>query len=584
MAFPSQWMDQLLAKNDIVDVVSSYVELKPKGRKLWACCPLHGEKTPSFAVTPEKGLFYCFGCHAGGSVIQFIMSMERLDFPETVKFLAERAHMELPEEQNDRELQQQKNKRRRLEECNRLAARYFCEQLLGEKGQLGRAYALKRKMDKSILLRFGIGYAPEGWDNLLKHLTQAGYKPQELVEAGLAVENPQSGRIYDAYRNRLIFPIQGISGQVLGFGGRVLDDSKPKYINTGDTPLYNKRANLYGLHLLKSDKLHDIIMVEGYMDVIGLYQAGVENAVASLGTALTEQQARLLKRYVSQVYIAYDGDAAGQNATLRGLEILSAQGLSVRVIVFPNGMDPDEFAHAYGKAGFDRLKAEAMTLSSFKLSSMAKAYDLKDENQKERYSLEACRYIAGLQPIEQPRYYQELSERTGYAPGLLQRQGSSFVQGSSSSLLKTPAPRPLTRKRTKQEESARQVLERTLLQCALLSRKAYLLLQQQQAGALLEEEAFKGLFEALSDPHFHLGSYVAQQQREQAELLSTLLKGEESITEPEKAAEECLKRIQKKNNEEKLLLLQQRLAAEELPVEERNKLLQQITQLIRTNK
>lgn len=266
-------------------------------------------------------------------------------------------------------------------------------------------------MNKEILLRFGIGYAPESWDLLKNHLMQAGYSQKELEDAGLLVLNREKGRSYDVYRNRLIFPIQGIDGQVLGFGGRVLDDSKPKYLNTGDTLLYNKRNNLYGLHLLKGEKLSDIVMVEGYMDVIGLYKAGVRNAVASLGTALTVQQARLLKRYVQQVYIAYDGDSAGQHATIRGLDILSGEGLSVKVIVFPDDLDPDEFAGRYGREGFERLKSSALTLSAFKLDSMAGGRDMGNEDQREQYAKEACAYVASLQPLEQERYYRYVAEK-----------------------------------------------------------------------------------------------------------------------------------------------------------------------------
>ena len=426
MAYPDHWMNELLGKNDIVTVVSSYTELKPKGRRLWGLCPVHGEKTASFSVSPDKQLYYCFGCHIGGSVIQFIMDVEHMTFHEAVEHLAARAGLAMPKEVNDAAMMQERAKRERLAEACQLAARFFMETLLGEDGVAGRAYLKKRGISSDAVVRFGIGYAPGDWESLKKHLGERGFSPEELVEAGLLVKNADTGRTYDAYRGRVIFPIIAANGRVIGFGARVLNnEDKPKYINTGDTLLYNKRNNLYGLNLQKSGKLADLVMVEGYTDVIGLYEAGVTNAVASLGTALTQQQARLLKRYVGSVYIAYDGDAAGQNATIRGLDILMQEGLNVSVIVFPNGQDPDEFVRENGKEGFDRLKEEALSLNAFKLVALLRNYDLEKENEREQYAMEACRFIGTLTPVERERHYQQLSKQTGYSMDTLRAQGAS---------------------------------------------------------------------------------------------------------------------------------------------------------------
>ena len=580
MAFSQEWMDELLSKNEITEVISSYVALKPKGRKLWACCPLHGEKTPSFSVSPDKQLFYCFGCHAGGSVIQFIMDMEHLTFIEAVKLLAERAHMELPEEKNDRELMRQRAYRERLYAVNKAAARFYCEQFLGPNGQPGRDYAQKRGLVKDIILRFGIGYAPEGWDNLKKHLEAQGYSEKELLDAGLLVKNPTSGRVYDAYRNRLIYPILGVGGQVLGFGGRVLDDSKPKYINTGDTPIYNKRNNLYGLYLQKGAKLSDLIMVEGYMDVIGLYKAGVTNAVASLGTALTEQQARLLKRYVDTVYIAYDGDAAGQNATIRGLEILTHEGLSVRVIVFPDDLDPDEYVQIYGKAGFDALKANAYALNAFKLEAMARSFDLADENGREQFAVKACAFVGTLQPVEQERYYKLIAQKTGYEIESLREQGK-LGEGYAS--------KPVTFKRGTyrrpggREEDQKELLLRSMLTCAVKDKGAYRALKSAGAEEILEG-AYQSLFQALDTPGFSFAAYVAAQERQEAEKLSALIRDEQNMVEPEKTALDCLKRLRQLEQEDRLNELQHRLKRTDLSEGERAALLKQITELIRAKK
>ncbi|MBQ7277851.1 MAG: DNA primase [Clostridia bacterium] len=576
MAFSQEWMDELLSKNEITEVISSYVALKPKGRKLWACCPLHGEKTPSFSVSPDKQLFYCFGCHAGGTVIQFIMDMEHLSFIEAVKLLAERAHMELPEERNDRELSRQRAYRERLYEVNRAAARFYCEQLLGEKGQPGRDYAQKRGLVKDIILRFGIGYAPEGWDNLMQHMEKQGFLEKELLDAGLLVKNPNSGRVYDAYRNRLMYPIQGVGGQVLGFGGRVLDDSKPKYINTGDTPIYNKRNNLYGLHLQKGSKLTDLIMVEGYMDVIGLYKAGVTNAVASLGTALTEQQARLLKRYVDTVYIAYDGDAAGQNATIRGLEILSQQGLSVRVIVFPDDLDPDEYVQIYGKEGFDNLKQNAFTLNAFKIETLAREQDLDTEDGREQFALKACAFVGTLQPVEQERYFKLIAQKTGYELESIREQGRRD---------RTEGQQPqrffrTTYRKPQQEEDAKQKYLRTMLTCALKDRRAHAALAQAGVEDVLEG-VYAEVFLAMAQPNFQFPAYVAAQDRENAQLLTALIRQEQDMVEPEKTALDCLHRLRQLNREQQRLELQQQLTRTDITEAERSAILKQITELIR---
>ena len=573
-------MDELLSKNEITEVISSYVALKPKGRKLWACCPLHGEKTPSFSVSPDKQLFYCFGCHAGGTVIQFIMDMEHLTFIEAVKLLAERAHMELPEERNDRELQRLRAYRERLYAANKAAARFYCEQLLGPDGQPGRDYAQKRGLVKDIILRFGIGYAPEGWDNLMRHLEGQGFSEKELLDAGLLVKNPTSGRVYDAYRNRLIYPIQGINGQVLGFGGRVLDDSKPKYINTGDTPVYNKRNNLYGLYMQKGAKLADLIMVEGYMDVIGLYKAGVTNAVASLGTALTEQQARLLKRYVDTVYIAYDGDAAGQNATIRGLEILSHEGLAVRVIVFPDDLDPDEYVQIYGKSGFDALKSNAYTLNAFKLEAMARAYDLNDENGREQFALKACAFAGTLQPVEQERYYKLIAQKTGYEIDSLREQGK---RGEGYSQKPMVFRRGTYLRPSAQEEDQKELLLRTMLTSAVKDKNALAALKAAGAEEVLSEP-YGSLFRALDQPGFSFAAYVGAQERQEAEKLTALIRDEQNMVEPEKTAMDCLKRLQQLEQEEKLSELQRELKRTDLGEGERAALLKQIADMIRAKR
>ncbi len=585
MAFPSAWLDELLHKNDIVSVVSEYVELKPKGRKLWACCPLHGEKTPSFSVSPDKQLFYCFGCHAGGTVIQFVMDMERLTFYEAVQQLANRVGMELPNEINDREMQRQRAYKKRIIEANTEAARYYSRCFLNPAtGKDAQAYAAKRGLNAEIVTRFGIGYAPDTWDSLLKLLKSKGYSEKELVDAGLLVHNTERNTVYDAFRGRLIFPILSVNGQVLGFGARVMGDEKPKYINTGDTPVYNKRNNLYGLYLHKNEKLDDLIMVEGYMDVIGLYKAGVKNAVASLGTALTQQQARLLKRYVEKVFIAYDGDAAGQNAMVRGLDILKAEGLEVRVITFPDDLDPDEYVQIYGKEGFDRLKENALSLNAFKLETMAKGYDLNDENGRERYAKAACAFVAGLQPIEQERYYRLIAKKTGYPLEALE------AQGVRSGGLQIGEPKTQIRggfrRRIDTNEDPRDVIERTLILACLHDSAALKYAANEHADVLIKNDTYRAMFRTMCEQGnaFSPAKYIGELPEKEAETASSVLKEEDAMENASETATDCIRRMKRENESDEIAGLQAKLNKPDLTAEERNAVLKEITERIRANK
>lgn len=583
MAFPDAWLDELLAKNDIVSVVSPYVELRPKGRRLWGLCPLHGEKTPSFSVSPDKQMFYCFGCHAGGTAIQFIMQMERLSFVEAVKLLAARAGMELPDDAGDAALQRERAYKERLYAACRKAARFYMETLLGPDGAPGRAYLARRGLTSEAVKRFGIGFAPASWDALKNRLTAEGFTQQELLDAGLLVHNTEKNSVYDAYRNRVIFPIIGTGGRVLGFGARVLGDEKPKYINTGDTPIYNKRNNLYGLYLQKGRGSGELVMVEGYMDVIGLFEAGVTNAVASLGTALTVQQARLLKRFVPLVYIAYDGDAAGQQATLRGLDILSREGLDVRVIVFPDGLDPDEFVRARGREAFEALKDQALSLNAFKLESMAQGYRLTDENDRERYAKEACRFIASLEPVEQGRYYVQLAKKTGYPVEALK------AQGASAGPLEAAPPRRMgagRRASATAEEDARTRAENALLQAMAQSREATLAAVEDGAVELLPGGARSRMAAEIiaayaADAAPNCARIIAAMPEDEAGQLAGVFREDAAAADPVRVVRDCARRIRRFECKQQIDALTQRLSGGMLPAAEREALMQQIQQLTR---
>lgn len=583
MAFPDAWLDELLAKNDIVSVVSSYVELRPKGRRLWGLCPLHGEKTPSFSVSPDKQMFYCFGCHAGGTVIQFIMQMERLSFVEAVKLLANRAGMELPENADDTAMQRERAYKERLYAACKAAARFYMETLLGPDGAPGRAYLAGRGLTSESVKRFGIGYAPAAWDALKTHLLAAGFTQQELLDAGLLVHNTEKNSVYDAYRNRVIFPIIGAAGRVLGFGARVLNDDKPKYINTGDTPIYNKRNNLYGLYLQKGRRCADLVMVEGYTDVIGLFEAGITNAVASLGTALTVQQARLLKRYTQLVYIAYDGDAAGQNATIRGLDILSHEGIDVRVIVFPDAQDPDEFIRTHGQEAFDALKDHALSLNAFKLESMARGYRLTDENDRERYAKEACRFIASLQPVEQGRYYAQLAKKTGYPVEALQAQGAAGSPLETAPVRRSPGIR---RTAAPAEEDARTRAENALLLAMAQSREATLAAVSDGAAELFSDDARSLLAAEIiaayaADTAPNCARIIAAMPEELAGRLAGVFREDAVAKDPLRVVRDCAAAIRRFDRRRQIDAMTLELTDSTLPANERQALMEQIQHLTR---
>ena len=417
MAFPQSFMDELIARNDIVDVVGGYVSLQAKSGSYWGCCPFHNEKTPSFHVLPDKQFYHCFGCKKGGGVINFIMDIENLSFPDAVRFLAKRANMEVPAEERDGSEQL----RRRILELNRDAARFYYETLQGDEGAAVRVYLNKRQIRRAVAVRFGMGAAPDSWDALLRAMTDKGYTKSELISAGLAVQN-KNGHLYDKCRNRLMLPVVDVRGDVVGFGSRVLDKSEPKYMNTPETIVYSKRRVLYGLNLAKKTKRPNIILCEGNLDVVTLHQAGFDNAVASMGTALTQEQIRLLGRYTKELVLCYDNDNAGQLATQRALELLNNSEFTVMVLRLPNRMvngqpqkqDADDFIKAYGPDAFERLLSGSENGIEFRMAQIAGKYDLTDDQQRIAYAAEISAELAGLEnAVEREIYTVRAAETAG---------------------------------------------------------------------------------------------------------------------------------------------------------------------------
>ena len=405
MAFPEAFLDELIARNPIEDVVSQYVNLKRSGSNLFGLCPFHGEKTPSFSVSPDKGIYYCFGCHKGGSVINFEMEIEGLSYPDAVRALAKRAGLEVPE---DEQYQSRYRQQERLWALHKEAARFFHSRLYAPIGANALQYATGRGMPKSILTKFGIGYAPDSWTDLVDYLRSKNYTDQELRDSGLVTVSQKNGNLFDRFRDRLMFPIIDVRGNVIGFGGRIMnssDKSAAKYLNSPETLIFNKRKNLFALNLAKKSKLGYLILVEGYMDAIALHQYGFDCAVASLGTALTEDGANLLSRYTEQVVLIYDGDEAGQNATQRAIPILEKAGLQVKVLKMRDAKDPDEYLKKFGADRFRILLEESANRVEYQLNAILKKYDLRDDEQKVQYLQESAGLIGSLSSAVQREVY-----------------------------------------------------------------------------------------------------------------------------------------------------------------------------------
>ena len=440
MAFSPAFLDELNARNPIEDVVGQYVALTRRGSNLFGLCPFHSEKTPSFSVAPDKGIYYCFGCHKGGGAINFIREIENLSYPDAVRFLAKRAGLEVPE---DDEYQSQYRKKERLWALCRDAARFFHAQLKTPQAVEARKYIAKRGLSDGAITRFGIGYAPDAWTALTDAMTAKGYSKAELLEAGLVRKSEKNGSIYDWFRNKLIFPIIDVRGNVIGFGGRVLDNSKPKYINSPESALFSKRRNLFAMNFVKKSKQGYIILTEGYMDTVTLHQYGFDCAVASLGTSLTQEHADLLSKYTNEVVLIYDGDAAGQNAIRRAIPILEKTGLRVKILRMQGAKDPDEYLHEYGADRFRLLLQGSENQAEYRLQSLQMQFDLTRDEQKVEFAKQAAELISGYATaVEREIYGARAAEAAGLTPEVMKLEVSKAFK------------RRTARKRREQEKKA----------------------------------------------------------------------------------------------------------------------------------
>lgn len=413
MPLPDSFLDELKARSDITEIVSGYVSLKRRGKNMVGLCPFHNEKTPSFNIYPENGSFYCFGCGTGGDVITFIRRIENLDYMEAVRFLAQRAGLNVPEDQVDDGMARLRS---RILEINRETARFYHRILMGEEGKAGLSYLTGRGLSPRTIRHFGLGFSPAGRFQLCDHLRGMGYSDEELITANVAFKS-RSGRAMDRFNNRVMYPIIDLRGNVIAFGGRILTDEKPKYINTNDTPVYHKSNGLFAMNFAKNTDSGQLILAEGYMDVISLHQAGFTQAIASLGTSLTTEQARLISRYAKEVVICYDSDSAGQKATARAIPILREAGLLVRVMSVPDGKDPDEFIRSHGEEGrlrFQKLLDACGNDVEYQLQKLKSQQNIQTESGRVQYLNAAAEVLAGIQnPIERDVYAGRLAEEAG---------------------------------------------------------------------------------------------------------------------------------------------------------------------------
>ncbi len=411
MYYPEELIEEVRAKNDIVEVISGYLKVQKKGSNHWACCPFHNEKTPSFSVSGNKQMFHCFGCGISGNVYTFVMKYENYSFQEAVKMLADRAGVTLPEEEFSQEARNRESRRARLLEVSKEAAKFFYFQLRSPRGRIGYEYLSRRELSDETMHKFGLGYAGKSGAELVRYLRSKGFEDEVIKEAGLATNSERYGLV-SQFWNRVMYPIQDINHRVIGFGGRVMGEGEPKYLNSPETPVFDKRRNLYGLNFARTARSGNIILCEGYMDVIAMHQAGFTQAVASLGTAFTSEQANLLRRYTDSVLLAYDSDGAGVKAALRCIGILREAGLTAKVINMRPYKDPDEFMKALGKEAFEERISQAENSFFFEIRVLESRFEMDDPESKTKFHREIARKLCEFsEDVERDNYLQAVAEK-----------------------------------------------------------------------------------------------------------------------------------------------------------------------------
>ena len=557
MYYPDEIVEEVRMKNDIVDVISGYVRLQKKGANHFGLCPFHNEKSPSFSVSGGKQMYYCFGCGAGGNVFTFIMEYENYTFREAVKLLADRAGVNLPEIEYSEEVKKKRSRKNRLLEINKEAARYFYYQLRSGRGEKGYRYLADRGLGEETMKKFGLGYAAVSSSDLVQYLRSKGYGDDLIQEAGVAVFDEKYG-LHDKFWNRVIFPIQDINHRVIGFGGRVMGDGKPKYLNSPETMIFDKSRNLYGLNFARTSRQSHIILCEGYMDVIAMHQAGFTQAAASLGTAFTIGQANLIKRYVKEVLLAYDSDGAGTNAALRAIGILKEAGLSGKVINMEPYKDPDEFVKNLGAEEFVKRIEGAENSFFFELRMLEREYDLKDPESKTRFHREIAKKLCGFsEEVERENYLEAVADKYHIGFENLRKLVASYAAQTG---LASPVIRPksgLAEKKNTPEEN-RKKAQRLLITWITDEPGIYPKIKKYINAGDFTDELYRKvadkLFEGLSKGEFSPAALVSmfedeEEQREVAALFNTKLEELETKKEREKALHDIIYTVKRNSYE-----------------------------------
>ena len=564
MYYPDEVIEEVRSSNNIVDIIGGYVRLQKKGSSYFGLCPFHNEKSPSFSVSPNKQMYYCFGCGAGGNVFTFIMEYENQTFPEAVKILADRAGIALPEAELTEEQKRERNKRQQLLEINKTAANYFYYQLNGDQGQQAREYLENRRLSKETQIHFGLGYASKYSNDLYLYLKKKGYQDQILKETGLLTYDEKRGA-HDKFWNRVMFPIMDVNNRVIGFGGRVMGDGTPKYLNSPETMLFDKSRNLYGLNYARTSRKPYMIICEGYMDVIAMHQAGFTNAVASLGTAFTAQHSVLLKRYTQEVRLAYDSDGAGQKAALRAIPILKSAGINVRVIHMDPYKDPDEFIKNLGTEAFQERIDAAESSFMFEISVLEKNYKQSDpEGRASFMKAMARRLLEFPQELERNIYIDAIAGRYGIASEELKRMVNSF--GSSMSREQVEAA--IYQQQEREEMPAKKRVEKE--DSVLTAQKFFLTWLIEEPSIYDKTKDYINEDDFVEPLYHHVAALVfeelratgqvmparilnqfedVEEQKTAASLFNTRLKTDDDPAVREKALNETVKRIKKNSLE-----------------------------------
>lgn len=549
MFYPDELIEEIRSRNEIVDVISGYVKLQKKGSSYFGLCPFHNEKSPSFSVAPNKQMYYCFGCGAGGNVITFIMEYENFTFVEAVKLLAERAGIELPEVEYSQQNKKEFDLKSRLFELNKLAATYFYHQLKSESGEKGMEYLLGRGLSEETINKFGLGYSNMYSDDLYKFMKSRGYTDDILKETGLF--SYERG-INDKFWNRVMFPIMNVNNKVIGFGGRVMGDGKPKYLNSPETKLFDKSRNLYGLNIARSSRKSNLIICEGYMDVISLHQAGFNQAVASLGTALTSGQASLMKRYTDEVLITYDSDGAGVKAALRAIPILKEAGLTTKVINMEPYKDPDEFIKELGAEAFQERIDKAMNSFMYEIKAMQKEYDLKDPESKTKFFSEIAKKIVEFsEELARNNYIEAVAAEYMISADSLKKMVSNY--GNRVGIVRESQPTRHSSVKTEKEDGvkkAQKILLTWMIDDIALFDKVSQVIKPEDFIEPLYQQVAEKLYEQLAsgnvNPASILNNYESEEaHKEVAALFNSELSEELNDAERAKALNETVIKVKK---------------------------------------